>query len=118
MAVLQYDRPWLLRSLGLDGEFPFTGDVYKLRSLQLDCESTLRVHSVHAPFLRCSASNLCCKGATLFRANRTTVAVPCLSTDLVDGAKACKHCMQLWAISDDDGWYKLDKKLIPAAFAQ
>ena len=115
LAILRFDRPTLLEGLGLEFDTPMVGDAHKLRSLQLEKETTLKVHRVHAPFLRCSDSVHCCEGALLRRSNRTTVAIPCLSTELVEGAKVCAHCEQLWAVADDDGWYKLDAVTMPLA---
>ena len=116
LSILKFDRPAILMGLNVEETFPMTGDVYKLRSLQANTESAVKVHQVHAPFLRCSSSVHCCEGATLHRSSRTTVGIPCLSTDLVEGGKVCSHCEQLWAVHDDDGWYKLDKLTMPKAF--
>ena len=95
MAILKFDRPFLLRTLGLDVGTQIVGDVYKLRSLQQDSVNTWKVHKVHVPFLQCGAQ-ACCEGAILHRSNRTTVGVPCLATQLRTNSKLCKHCEQLW----------------------
>ena len=110
-GALKLNRAALLRKIGLQYDFPFTGDIHCARAMNIEAMSTVKVHQIHAPFVNFGATFERCSGSTLVRIDRTTTAVPCFCTEIVAGGSVCKHCEQLWNSGpDDDGFFTLDEK--------
>ena len=114
-AAMRLNRPLLLRKLGLQFDFPFTGDIHEARPLNINAAHA-KVHQLHAPFLNFGATYERCSGSYLVRVDRCTVAVPCFRTDIKTGGSVCVHCEQLWNSGpDDDGYFYLDKRTMNEA---
>ena len=95
-GALRLNRALLLRKLGLQYDTPFTGDIQGTRPLPVETLSKVKVHQVHAPFVNFGATFERCSGSTLVRVDRTTMALPCFSCDIVPEGSVCTHCNQVW----------------------
>ena len=73
--VRNLDRPAILKALGLEESLLRFGDFIDLRPIDVESSAACAVHEVNAPLLGVSKGD-CCAGAKLYRADRTTVAVP------------------------------------------
>ena len=117
-ASVRINRPFLMRRLGLQYNFEFAGDIPDTRPVSLDSPSTLRVHQNNVPFLNYGATHERCSGCTLTRFERTTMAIPCFSSEIVPGGSVCAHCNELWNASmDDQHCFQLDKDTMLEAAA-
>ena len=104
-----------LRKLGLQFDLPYTGDIKATRPLTVGA-AAVKVHQIHAPFVNYGAVYERCSGSVLARVDRTTVALPCFSCEVVAGGSVCAHCEQVWNSGPDaDGFFMLDKKSMKAA---
>ena len=107
-AFAGFDRPSLLRQLGLPPWSPFVGDIPDLKPVSLTGARSVRVHKFNAPFIDTGAAFECCTGTKLCRCGATVVTIPCFETNLSNRASVCLHCEQLWAHVQADGWYVVD----------
>ena len=110
-AVAGFDRPSLLRQLGLQPWSPFVGDIPDLKPVSLAGARAVRVNKLNAPFIDAGAAFECCTGAKLRRCGATVVTIPCFDTNLSNRASVCLHCEQLWAHIRADGWYVVDSSM-------
>ena len=110
-ACAGFDRPSLLRQLGLPIWSPFVGDIPDLKSVSVQGARAVRVNKINAPFIDRGSAFECCSGAKLRRCGPTVVAIPCYETTLSHGASVCLHCEELWANVQADGWFTVDASM-------
>ena len=111
------NRGELLSYLGTPAHSPRVGDITGLKCLHTESPSTLTVNKANVTFFGRETSDFC-PGARLARSGRTTVAVPCYSTELSDLTGLCSHCDELWSGYDDNDLLTLNEETMPLAFAE
>ena len=103
------DRYTLLRLLGVDPRFPHLAFIPSTTPLKPTSSSRCRsIHATSVPFLEFGTIDNRCAGAKLIRYKRATTAVPCFDKTMDATSSVCKHCNELWAHQDEDGFYCFD----------
>ena len=92
-------------------------DVLGLRVFSTAVKSALQLHKSHAPFLGKIPGNVCV-GTRLMRDGRTTVGVPCCSTEISTESGFCVHCEQLFLADkfDEEDFLDLDEDSMSEVF--
>ena len=116
-GTARLNRPFLMRALGLRWDFPFLGDVSSAPIVKVASAPSTRIHTDFVPFLNFGACYERCSGAKLLRHERNTISMPCFETTLVSGGSVCAHCNELWAMTNDDGFFQLVPDEMPNAAA-
>ena len=113
-AIRVWDHTKLLKKLHVVPSARRIVDVLGLRTFSTELKSARCLHKSHAPFLGKIPGNICA-GTKLMRDGRTTVGVPCCSTEISTESGFCKHCEELFLADkfDDDGFLELDESTMP-----
>ena len=114
--VASLDRPQLLAMLGVDENLIQVGDNEATRSISASSVNPVVIYQSDVPFLGKIHAN-CCSGAIIRRFKNATVGVPCYSHELESDSKFCNVCDEIWSVSDDRGFYKLNYETMPNAAA-
>ena len=110
------NRVELLQILRVPKNLPRIEDFKDLRTLSTAVPSALSVHKSHIPLLGKNPGEIC-SGTKLMRYNRTTVGVPCSSTEISAESGFCPHCEQLFLKGfDNDGFLHLDAETMESTF--
>ena len=112
VATMGFDRPVLLRNLGLEPEFPLAGDFAFVKSPSVQGVRPLKIHRDNVPFIDAGSALECCSGAKIKRWGHVTVAVPCYSVDVIPDSQFCPHCTEMWSLSDKDGFFVSDTNML------
>ena len=111
VATMGFDRPVLLRALGLDLDFPVVGDFACVKSASTKGVRPLKIHRDNVPFIEAGTALEMCAGAVLKRWGHSTVVVPCYSVDVIPDSAFCAHCTEMWSLSDKDGFFVSEKEM-------
>ena len=114
-AFAGFDRPTLLRTLGLDMNSVFVGDITDLRPAVISGARGLTVNQIHASCVDGGARYECCTGAKLRKHGQTTVTIPCFEVDILEKSSVCQHCYELWGHVNADGWFVYDDSMSAVA---
>ena len=110
-TVAGWDRPTLLRTLGINAAFPLIADVAELKAASLEGKKPLKIHKSKVPFLDKGAALECCSGAKLMKYSYSLVATPCFSIEVLPDSQLCAHCLELWGNEQDDGYFVSKKDM-------
>ena len=114
-AFAGFDRPTLLRTLGLDMNSVFVGDITDLRPAVISGARGLAVNQIQASCVDGGARYECCTGGKLRKHGQTTVVIPCFEVDLLEKSSVCQHCYEIWGNVQAEGWFMYDDSMTAVA---